>query len=182
MSRWSQDGCWGFGLRRGGEGGGDLDLGVGGAIKRCRARPQFPQAQMPSSKEPLSAAKQDFAADLPSNVAFRQWQLTIVNLDLCQKLTSIFLKRFWIERRRKNVRFHPCWILNDLKTMCKVLLSYHKGILFHFSHCISYFMDVLFWNIRKNKIEVPLWKCVICNINLGWHFLILGSTRCKRGL
>ena len=56
-----------------GEGGGvDLDLGGGGAIKRCRARPQFPQAQMPSSKEPLSAAKQDFAADLPSNVAFRQ--------------------------------------------------------------------------------------------------------------
>ena len=118
MSRWSQDGCWGFRLRRGG--GGWFGLRGRGAIKRCRARPQFPQAQMPSSKEPLSAAKQDFAADLPSNVAFRQWQLTIVNLDLCQKLPSIFVKGCWIERRRKNVRFHPCLILNDLKSMCIV--------------------------------------------------------------
>ena len=103
-----------------GGGGGWFGLRGGGAIKRCRARPQFPQAQMPSSKEPLSAAKQDFAADLPSNVAFRQWQLTIVNLDLCQKLPSIFVKGCWIERRRKNVRFHPCLILNDLKSMCIV--------------------------------------------------------------
>ena len=50
MGIWTGVGVWG-----GGGGGGEE--GEGGAIKRCRARPQFPQAQMPSSKEPLSAAK-----------------------------------------------------------------------------------------------------------------------------
>ena len=158
-----------------GEGGGWFGLRGRGAIKRCRARPQFPQAQMPSSKEPLSAAKQDFAADLPSNVAFRQWQLTIVNLDLCQKLTSIFVKGFWIERRRKNVRFHPFWIFNDLKSMCIVFAVLSQGISFHFSHCISYLMDLLYWNSHKNKIEGKereihenRWKSWI-NVFLRYH-------------